>query len=496
MVTHQPGIWELVRRSTRRYLILVGSDVWRVTMRSVRSLFKKYHIRAAACLLGGLVLGWSAPAVAAGFFLPTRGVESTARGGASFAPHRADLDALWHNPAGLTHLENLQLTVDLAAVHVHVSHQRVPRQMDDGSTRTYDSVANAAPPNTIPTILIGGPTPHPDISWAAGAYTHYAAGARYPEEGPQRYVLIDNTDSAMGYLHGAISWQLTEELAIGAGLQNFMGTFQIYSRGSAYSGMFGDPEDEDLDIMSLFEMSSFFTPTANLGALYHINDRLLGGLSIQMPHLMRDRSATLQTRWPDHPSFDNAQTSGDEVDVAIPFPFYIRGGLRYVGNRFDVEAALVYQHWSIVDEVIITPDDVEVTGLPGVGSLPVEAFAVPQNFRNTFSIHLGGEFTVMDTLDLRGGYVFERGAVPDENYSVFALDPDKHQFSAGASYHFGAWSVDAMAGAIVMPSKEITNSEVRQINPSDPDDEYTLIVGNGTYDHFGYLGGLALRYDW
>lgn len=444
--------------------------------------------------MSAAIILWSAPAAAAGFFLPTRGVEATARGGASIAPHEATLSSLWHNPAGLALLDDLRLDIDAAVVDVRTEFHRAPRQMDDGSTRTYDPVQNQAPPNVIPQIAIGGSTPNPDIGWSVGLYSHYAAGGRYPEDGPQRYVLVDNVGSTLGYVHAALGWKLHDRVSMGAGIQNFMGEFRIVSTGSGYTGMYGDPEDRDMDMLAIATLSSNFNPTANLGVTLRATDRIRAGVSMQLPHLFRDRSATLETRMPDHPTYDDAEASDDEIDISVPFPFYVRGGIRFVADDFDLEAAVVYQHWSALDRVVADPDGAEITGVPGVGSVPVQPIVVPQEFRNTFSAHLGGQYSLSPDFDLRAGYAFERGAVPEERYSVFALDPTKHQLSAGLGYDFGRLAADVTAAAIIMPTREITNSQVRQLNPSDPDDEHTLIVGNGRYEHFGYIFGLGLQY--
>lgn len=451
------------------------------------------QLLAATTLLFSTLL-FTPDALGAGFFLPTRGVESTGRGSASIAPHRADLNALWFNPAGLTLLGDLELTIDLALVGLNVAHQRAPRTLPDSSVRTYEPVNNQAGPMTIPQILIGGPTPHPKIFWAAGAYTPYTGSARYPADGPQRYVLVDNVGSALGYIHGAVGWQVTDRLSIGAGIQNFIGSFRIVTVASGYVGIFGDPEDEDLDLLAVTTISSFFGPTANLGATYDLTPNLRLGLSAQLPHIFRDKNATIDTEIPEHAAYDNAQISDNKADITIPFPFFIRGGLRYFTDRYDLEIALVYQHWSMLDVVHVRPHSADITGVPGIGSIPVANFVVPQRFRNTFSAHLGGEFSLTDTFALRGGYVFERGAVPDSQYSVFALDPDKHQLSLGLSQRFQSLTLHLTGSAILMPSKQITTSEVRQINPSDDNGELGIIVANGTYDHFGYMAGIGLNY--
>lgn len=447
----------------------------------------------AAVVAASVVALWSVPTLAAGFFLPTQGVEPTARGGASIAPHDGTLNSLWYNPAGLALLEHQTLHVDLGLIGRYTEFHRAPRRMDDGSLRHYEPVQNEAPPNTIPQILVGGPIPRTDFAWSAGVYTHYAASDRYPVDGAQRYTLIDNIGSALGYAHLAVAWDVHERLMLGAGFQNFMGSFRIVAKSSGYTGMYGDPEDEELDVLSVAEVTSLFNPTGNMGALVSITDRVDVGASLQLPHLFHDPEATIESRRPEHPTYDTVEQRGDTADVQLPFPFYLRGGVRYVGDRFDVELAGVYQHWSAVDEIVVDPD-IEMTGVPGMGTVPVQPTVIPQDFRNTFSAHLGGRWSVDESIDVRGGYVFERSAIPDHRYSVLHIDPNKHQFSVGGGYEFDSLTVDATAAAIVMPTRVITDSEVRQINASDTEDDHAIVVGNGRYSHFGYIAGLGLSY--
>ncbi|RDV38364.1 hypothetical protein DV096_11085 [Bradymonadaceae bacterium TMQ3] len=470
-------------------------------MRSKVFMFKRTSQKMTRPLLAGLIaattLATLAPqeARAAGFFLPTRGVASTGRAAASVAPHSADLDALWYNPAGITLLDDRALLLDLALIDTQVTFSRAPRQMPDGSTRTYEPVQNQAPPQAIPQILVGGPTGHPRLFWAAGAYTPYAPGNRYPVDGAQRYVLVDNTGSGLGYVHAAVGYKVNDSLSVGVGLQNFMGVFRVVSTGSGYAGMFGDPEDEDLDILAETTVSSFFAPTANLGATWKPHKSWTVGASLQLPARLRDGNATIDTRMPTHPAYDNATTTGNEASIEVPFPLHARLGIRHATARTNVELAVVYQRWSTLTEVEVSPNEVEIDGVPGVGAMPVAPFVLPQQFRDSISVHLGGEWLISDRLIARGGYAFERGAVPDATYSVFALDPDKHMLSLGAGYDLNArLRLDVSAAALIMPTRVITDSEVRQINPSDENDEITLVVGNGTYEHFGYIAGLSARY--
>ncbi|MFU8803744.1 MAG: OmpP1/FadL family transporter, partial [Bradymonadaceae bacterium] len=204
-------------------------------------------MKAPAAILAMIFcLFWADQAVAGGFILPGRGVQPAGRGGALIAEHEGNLNSLWYNPANLALVDELTLSFDASMVYYNLEHQRAPRVMDNGDVRTYDAVSNEASPSVIPQILIGGPTGIDGLSWSAGFYTPYGGLMSFPEDGPQRYVIVDSAGSFMAYLHGAVGWQATDWLRVGAGIQNFMSNFKIVGVSSAYTGVFGDPEDEDL----------------------------------------------------------------------------------------------------------------------------------------------------------------------------------------------------------------------------------------------------------
>jgi len=106
-------------------------------------------------------------------------------------------------------------------------------------------------------------------------------------------------------------------------------------------------------------------------------------------------------------------------------------------------------------------------------------------------VRLGGDYDFDESFTLRAGYAFETGAIPDDRYSVFLADGNKHLLSLGATYGFGSWSIDAGLGYYLIPSKTIANSQVRQINPTDTEDELTLIVGNGEYSQAYFAAGVG-----
>ncbi len=433
-------------------------------------------------------------AFAAGFYLPGRGVKALGRGGAYVVSGEQELGSIWYNPANLGGMEKLQLTIDLGLIGLSFKHTRAPRTLDNGEVRTYREVKNEAPPKTDPQLLIGGPLGPKGLAWAFGIYAPYLAGHTFPVDGPQRYVLVDNDASLAVILHLAVGWQIGDRFRIGAGFQNMPASFSIVDVASGYTGLFGDPEDEDLDILTRITLTDLFVPSGNAGMWLKLSDRLQVGVSGQLPFVFRTKKAKLETRLPSHPEFQNAELHGDKLAGDLKFPPILRGGIRFAGDPIDIEVAVTWEGWSILKNIDAKPIEVSVTGLPGLGSIPVGPLSIPLEWQDTFSLRVGGTWDFKSAFTPSAGYVYETGAIPDQTYSVFLADGDKHVISVGGNFEISkSFSIDAGFATYIIPTRTITNSKWRQVNPTDDEGKVTLIVGNGVYKQTYVAGGVGVN---
>lgn len=441
-----------------------------------------------------LALALPNSAHAAGFYLPGHGVKPLGRAGAQVAHGQGDLNAIWHNPANLGGLTETKLTVDLALIFLDFEFQRAPRELDNGETKTYSAVSSDAPPKPDPQILIGGPLPFDGMSWGFGVYAPYLSGHRFPETGPQRYTLVDNDASVMLFTHLVWAWELNDRIRLGLGFQNAPAQFVFINVTSAYTGLFGDPEDPDLDILTRITLTDLFAPSGNGGVVVGLSENLSAGLSFQLPVRFEDADAKLESRLPSNAAFTGAELSGDRIAGGLTFAPIVRFGLNWQAEDWDVELAGTYEAWSVFEEIEATPDEVAVENVPGLGGIPIGPLSVPQDWEDTFSVRLGSDIALTETFTVRAGYTFETSAIPDERYSVFLAEGNKHLIGTGFSYDFGGLSLDAALGAWIIPERVITNSKVSQINPTDGDNEQVIIVGNGTYNQTYFAGGFGLNY--
>ena len=433
-------------------------------------------------------------AFAAGFYLPGRGVRPMGRAGAFVASGEGDLNSLWYNPANLALLPHTKLTVDVAGLNLGFRFQRAPRTTQSGATVEYGEVRNSAPPELIPQLSVGGPTGVDKLSWAAGFYAPYMSGSTCPASGPQRYTLISNDGSVLAFLNATLAYQIGDAVRIGAGFVNVIGAFQVINVTSGYTGLYGRPEDEDLDILSKIELHSYFNPAANIGLWAKLADNVQMAVSFQTPTELRDDDAKLTVRMPSSPAFDNARLTNNTLAASMQLPAVVRVGLRYVHQTFDIELAGVWEGWSVFEELQAEPNDIEVEGVPGIGSIPVGPLNVPEHYQDTFSVRLGGDYHLDPDWSLRTGYAWEKGAIRDSYYSVFSPDSDKHLIAGGLSWSTGSWTLDASAAYYVFADRHIEDSQVRQINPTDADKELATVVGNGDYSASYFVFGLGVNY--
>lgn len=441
------------------------------------------------------IAAFATDAFAAGFYLPGRGVKPLGRGGAYVASGEQNLNSLWYNPANLGGMERVQLTIDLGLIGLIFKHTRAPREMPNGELRTYDEIRNEAPPKVDPQLLIGGPLGLEGLSWGFGIYAPYLAGHTFPADGPQRYVLVDNDTSLALIMHLAVAYQLGDNFRIGAGFQNMPAKFQLVNVASGYTGLFGDPEDADLDILTRITLTDYWVPSGNIGVWVKLSEQLQAGISGQLPFVFATKSAKLETRLPSHPEFQNAEVQGDTLSGSLKFPPVIRAAMRFKFDPVDFEVGGTWEGWSILSEIAASPNDITVTNLPGLGTIPVGPLTVPLEWEDTFSVNVGGEWKLNDAFTPSAGYVYEKGAIPDQTYSVFLADGNKHVLSIGGNLKIGEnLSLDAAFATYIIPTRTITNSKWRQINPTDDEGKVTLVVGNGVYQQTYVAGGLGVNY--
>jgi long-chain fatty acid transport protein len=479
-------------------------------------------ILRAALAFSSAALWLTAPATAegAGLYVADRGVRPLGRAGA-FVAGADDLGAIAYNPAGIFEAGG-QILVDGSWVNFESEYTRrsLLRQTDPntGETtgefiKTYRTVDGTTPVLPIPTLAASYQL---DKEWvvAAGVWAPYAGlmtypsdvpGASGPEPAPQRYSLLTLEGSLLALVGVSAAYAPMKTLRLGATLGLMTGIMKgaVNVSGCVPERFFCAPEDPEWDVLAELSGGPIFAPTGQVGAIYIPNREWRFGLSVQLPTWVRS-AATIRTRLPAAPVFEQASQKGDGANLNFELPWSVRVGAEArIVRDLRVELAFQYEGWSMHDSLEVDPDGISlrnIVGFPDSYYLP--SVTLPRGFQDAVSVRLGGEYalTVLGKkLSARGGVSYESSAIPAEYLSVTTMDSNKITTALGVSLHLGALRLDATYAHVFGFDVTVDPREARapQVSPlkANPPENPNYING-GDYSHRSNIIGLGLAYTY
>jgi long-subunit fatty acid transport protein len=462
------------------------------------------HLSFVGAMLVATLLPW--PSLAGGFHLAERGARSFSLSGAHIAG-ADDLNAMWLNPAGLTRLEGrYHAWVDLALIGAR---QGFARAFDADVARNDPRFADGFPevhgsgtPFFDPSFGLATDLGLEDWVFAFGVYGPYASTNAWPADGPQRHALISLQPIALTAQLTA-AWRPLPTLSVALGLQAIYTRIHQRLSISSYPGVFGWAEDPDLEALADVTLEDPFTPSANLGVQWAALPWLDVGLSAQLP-VTAELKGRIAVNLPSHWYFKDSRVRGDALSGSLDFPAILRLGVRlHDEERLSVEIAATAELWSTLDRIALTPEGIAFEDVPGIGTFEVRPVTLVQDFRDVYSARLGVSWRPEPLpFTLRGGAHWESGAPPDQTLSVLRIDGEKLGLTFGATLPWSPFTFDLAAGWVQMLPREVSSSEVRQVNPlhaADPTpygEGGPSVVGNGRYTLSHWVVALATHVDW
>ena len=450
-------------------------------------------------VLFSFILLYSLNIYAGGYYLPDRGVRAYSRGGA-FVVGNNDLSALWYNPATLASQHGTRFHTDFALIDFSMEFQK--HKIEEVG-KVYNKVSNEAPPLPDPSLAISSDFGFDSLVFALGVYGPYSSKSQYPHNGAQRYSLIRD-DNLAYFIEFAGGWEPFKGLRLGTGL--VLSSIKVSSTQSAstYPGLFGGPEDRDLDADVQYMAEDDFSPSIVMGIWFAPGEWIsfLKGIEFgfsYMPETQFKARGKMRIKLPDHVYYDNVEMSPEEPAVlaSFSFPKILRGGIRYKSsdNFFDIEFDIVKEYWSCFDFVDIKPvDPTYYKDIPALGDFPLLPMSVERNFKDSVSYRLGGSLRPLSWLVLRLGGYYEKGTAPDEYLSVAAADLNKWSIGTGFGFIFSYVELDIGYMHVFQQDKEVKagSSKVLQINPSNQED--AVAQGAGKYLSSYNIIGVSLLF--
>ncbi len=414
---------------------------------------------------------------AGGMFLPGRGARPLGRAG-SFVAGADDGGALYYNPAGLADIDGVSLLLDVGLVFQGVDYNRV-----DSGGNAQPKVSGSMNLLPIPTLaLTWKPKKVPWLTIAGGVWVPYIGIDSYPETGPQRYSNVSLNGSLLVVMELAAAFRINEHFWLGLGFENMY--FKFHSRNTLSacpSQVDCAPEDPSFDSLTELDASSAFTPSGIIGMTVAY-PKFRVGFALQLPFWVR-AEGTVRSRLPTNPMFDGSQIVGSSVSVAFDLPLEARLGIEYRPlPEVRVELGADYEAWSIQDKLTITPHNIYIDNVPGIGRYYLNTMYENRQLNDSVSVHIGAEWEALKKrLFVRAGYLIETSATPDKTASLLVPDGLHNMIAFGISVKAWKLRIDFGYAHIFTSDRNVDyqKSQAYQINPIQPG--LQVGVGGGKY---------------
>lgn len=380
---------------------------------------------------------------------------STARMGGERGHAATDhVSAIYFNPAGLALGSGTRGVIEGLFAYRTADYDRDPAAIDSTGTGTpTDGVAanagKATLRNTIASPFIGIATDGgiEGLGVGVGVYVPFGGQAKWDQneafannttypgavDGTQRWAAIEGEQRSLYYTFAAGYAPKGGKFAIGAGFnvvqssvslvraRNLDGSDDLVGGGAPKEGR-SLVEGEGITFGASIGVIVKPTPCSRIGLSYQSQPGF-GEMTL---------TGTLSNK------FGTAPATVSDIEVRQALPDIIRlGGEWRAFVKGSLHASADFQRWSHYKNTCIMSAgatgkcDVEADGSTAEQGILVN---VPRNYKDSFSVRVGGRYFVSDVLELIGGLTFDANAVPDANIDPSLFDMNKLIAQAGVAW--------------------------------------------------------------
>jgi long-chain fatty acid transport protein len=429
------------------------SGGWIMKARTCRALAQCSAVAALAVYAGG--------AGAAGFAL----IEQSASGvGNAFAGGSAsaeDASTIFFNPAGMTRLPGKQVVVGVHGI-------------DPSATFNNQGSTLNAPLNTIP--LTGGNggdaggwsfVPNLYLSWqltdslwlGIGVNTPFGLKTDYESGWVGRYQALDSELKTIN-INPSIAYKVNDKVSLGLGLSAQraeatlskaidVGTICFGTPGlgpGTCTGLGLTPQNAD---GSQELNASDWGYGFNLGALFQISPDMRIGVSYrsQVKYTLSGTSTFSNIAAPLNSS-PRLQTSAATADLTVPDSASV-SVFQSFGDKWEMMGDITWTHWTVFQQLVVN----FANGAP--------SNITPEDWQNTWRFSLGLNYKPDEKWKLRTGVAWDQTPVPNSTLRTARIpDNSRTWLAVGASWYFtkGA-SLDVSYAHLFVPNTPINHTE-------------------------------------
>ena len=378
----------------------------------------------------------SVSAVGEGFRNPPVGGFGLGRAGGRFA-HVEDASAVAHNPANLVDLRESE--VDFAPTMIYAS-------VDYASAGGVGGVERSQHPwNFFPNVFAAIPNQGPGGRWAfgVGLTTPYGVSSEWNPQGGLHYSTAHFAELITLSASPAVAYKVSESVQVGVAANLYWSQIQFRqfypwalltqnpAQPEGLAALKGDGTGVGVTVGASWDLAEGHRLALSYRSMTDID---YSG-DFHVSHFPTEAGAL---GFSDHSPF--------KTQVGFPNIVGVGYGIR-LGHRARLELSGEWVEFSRFDA---PPLDI------GVNNALLPSRIVAEEWRNTFTAGLAGDWDLGDGWSWRAGYQYYETPVPDRTFSPVIPDSNQHALTTGFSYRCGKHRFEVSYGKIFYETRTIS----------------------------------------
>ncbi|MDG1855903.1 MAG: outer membrane protein transport protein [Verrucomicrobiota bacterium] len=367
--------------------------------------------------------------LAEGFRNPTSGAINLGRSGGRIA-HVDNASAITQNPANLMDLKRPEVTVSFNPVYISVEHQNA-----SGATAETENAwkflpaAYASMPILDDKYVIGlGITSPYGLSneWKnAGGFADTA------NQGSLRYTTPHFSELQTILVNPTVAFDVSEKVSMGLGL-DIQWSQLTFKQHVFPNGRFVAESDG-------------IGAGANLGMTWKITDRHRLAFTARSPITVNyDGDFNMNV-----PAAGLNVNTSFSSEIEFPTQLHLGYGIELT-DTIRLEADVEFLEFSNFD-TLPTQTGVPLPGLPT---------SLNQDWHNTYTIGMGGDWKFAENWIMRASYQFFESPVPNATLSPTIPDSNQNVLTAGIGYGSDNYSIDLGYGLVIYDERKINQGGI------------------------------------